>query len=111
LLLHLFPGRRATYCAGMSYSRLISSTETAEDIYPIRISPELYPFRKEDWSGIVGGTIRIYGSWFLSVQYQYTIGSIRSDPFIPPGFGAGGQRNNAMAFRLLYIIASGESRR
>ncbi len=111
LLLHLFPGGRTQFCAGVSYSRLINSKEEAEDIYPIRISPELYPFRKQDWSGILGGSIRIYGSWFFGVQYQYTIGSIRSDPFIPPGFGGGGQRNNLMAFRLLYMIASGESTR
>jgi len=112
LLLHLLldcPNTvlgKIRYSAGFSYSRLLSSTETSEDINTIRISPELYPFRKQDWSGIVGLGYRIYGAWFLSGQYQYTIGSIRSEPYIPPGYGQGRQRNNVMTLRLMYIIGS-----
>ncbi len=110
LLLHYFSPGRFHYSGGFSYSRLVNSKEEAEDINPIRISPELYPFRKQDWSGILGITYRIYGQWFISGQYQYTIGSIRSEPFIPPGFGYGRQRNNVMGLRLLYVIGSGTSR-
>jgi hypothetical protein len=107
LLLHLFPGGRFQYSAGISYSRLISANEESESINPIKIDPELYPFLKQDWSTIVAINWRIYGQWFLSGQYQYTIGSIRSEPFIPPGYGAGRQRNNVMALRLVYFIGSG----
>lgn len=110
LLLHLLLPGRFHYSAGISYSRLISSNETSEDINIIRISPELFPFRRSDWSGIAGFGLRIRESLFLSGQYQYTLGSIRSEPYIPPGYGYGRQRNNVITLRLLYIIGSGSSR-
>src|SRR5205814_535086 len=48
LLLQLFPPGRFHYSAGISYARLISSKEEAEDVN-VLISQELYPFQKQDW--------------------------------------------------------------
>lgn len=110
LLAHLFFGGRLHYSAGFSYARLISSKEESEDVNPILISPELYPFRKQDWAGIVCINYQVYHQWFLSGQYQYTIGSIRDLPQIPPGYGFANERNNLMSLRLLYIIKSGATR-
>ncbi len=110
LMFHLFLGGRLHYSAGISYARLLSSKEEAEDVNPIIIKQEYYPFIKEDWSGIVSINAHIYGRFFLQGQFQYTLGSIRDQPYIPPGYGSGHQRNNVMSVRLLYIIPSGAAR-
>lgn len=110
LMLYLFDGTRINYGLGISYGRLISSKEEAEDINPIRIDPELYPFRKDDWTGIAHIGYHIYGQWFATAQFQYTLGSIRNLDAIPPGYGYARERNNAVAVRLLYIIPSGGAR-
>ena len=112
LLVHLFLPGRLYYSAGVSYNRLISADESADANFPIKISPDLYPFKKQDWCGIAGITYRIGKGFFIAGQYQYTVGSIRSDPFIPPGFGAGlgRERNNVMSLRIRYIIASAGTR-
>jgi hypothetical protein len=109
-MLHLIEGKGFNYSAGISYARLLSFKEEAEDVNYIKISPELYPFKKRDWVGILGIGYHLGSNWFASGQYQYTLGSIRSEPDIPPGYGFGRQRNNVMTIRLVYIIKSGGER-
>jgi hypothetical protein len=106
LMLHLIAGRGLNYAAGIGYGRLLSSRESSEHIDPIRISPELYPFGKEDWFGIFAIGHHLSGRFFISGQYQYSINSIRNEPYIPPGYGAGRQRNNLMTLRLVYVVPS-----
>ncbi len=109
-LLHLFPGGRFHFSGGISYARLISVNESSDDVGANSFSEELFPFKKQDWSGIGGISFQLRNEWFLSGQYQYTLGGIRSAPDIPTGFGSGPERNNVLTLRLLYIIPSGEAR-
>ncbi len=110
LLVHFIGFRRVHYTAGIAYRRLLAPDETSEDVSPILISPELYPFCKQDWSGIAGSGFRIWRGWFAIGQYQYTVGSIRDEPYIPPGYGWSHQRNNVMTIRLLSLTVSGGER-
>jgi hypothetical protein len=107
LMLHIFPGGRLHFSAGISYARLISSTEDAYGAMPFANNPDQYPFSKTDWSGIGGMSYRVYGNWFLNGQFQYTIGSMRRLEDAPPGYAFSGQQNNVVTLRLLYIIPSG----
>ncbi|MEO6832525.1 MAG: outer membrane beta-barrel protein [Chitinophagaceae bacterium] len=111
LLLQIFIPGRFHYSAGLAYNRLLSSNEESEDINPIAISPDLYPFEKQELSGIVSINYKVYGSLFLCGQYEYSITSIRNGANIPPGYatGIGHEYNNLMSFRLLYLIGSGNS--
>jgi hypothetical protein len=109
LLFHLFPSGRFHYSAGISYGRLISSKEEAEDV-GILVDPDLYPFNKTDWNIMAGVSYHINGQWFLNGQYQYTIQSMRDVANIPPGYGYANERNNVVSLRLLYIIPSAGAR-
>jgi len=112
LLFHLFVPGKFHYSAGFAYSRLLASKEESEDINPINISPDLYPFKPQEISGIVGINYHIYGQWFALGQYQYSLTSIRSDPQIPPGYntGSGHEYNNLFSLKLLYLIGSATAR-
>jgi hypothetical protein len=109
LLFHLFPKGRFHYSAGLSYGRLISSKEEAEDV-GILVDADLYPFNKSDWNIVAGVSYHLQGQWFLNGQYQYTIQSMRDAANIPPGYGYANERNNVVSLRMLYIIPSGAER-
>lgn len=106
LLIHFFRPGRIHYSAGIAYNRLISSQESSEDINAIPISASLYPFEKQEWSGIVGFGCRVVENLFLVGQYEYSLSSIRNGTNIPPGYntGSGHEYNNVMTLRLMYLL-------
>lgn len=112
LMIQIFTPGRLHYSLGVAYNRLLSSKEESEDINQIAISPDLYPFEKQELSGIVGINFKVYRSFFLCGQYEYSLSSIRNGANIPPGYrtGTGREFNNLMSLQFLYLIGSGNAR-
>ncbi len=104
LLLHLMPGGRFHYSLGASYGYLISSEETAETIAPVNLDSELYSFLEQDINMIFGASYQLYGNWFFSGRFAYSLSTIRDPARVPAGYGGGNQLNNLFTFRLVYLF-------
>ncbi len=105
LMLHYFAPGKFTYSAGIAYAYLISSNESYEAGYPVNLH-DLYPFQKDELSGLAGGNYVLAKHWSVEGRYQYSITSIRTPDHIPPGLstGSGHQSNNVFTFRLMYLF-------
>ncbi len=104
LLLHLMPEGRFHYSLGASYGYLISSEETAETIAPVNLDSELYSFLDQDINMIFGASYQLYGNWFFSGRFAYSLSTIRDPARVPVGYGGGNQANNLFTFRLVYLF-------
>ncbi len=92
--------------AGLSYARLIHSSESVEADVPVVIDPVLNRFNTQDLDYIFGLGRKIYKKWYANARFQYSITSIRSADRIPAGYGYGnnGQYNNMFNLRLMYLF-------
>jgi hypothetical protein len=92
--------------AGGSYSRLLNSKEDIISDYPVYFDPNLYAFRKEDVSAFLNAGYQFGKNLFLSLRYQRSVKSVRDWEKIPLGlgYGAQGQYNNVVTFRVSYLI-------
>lgn len=102
-----FGAKRLSYGLGASYARLISSKEEAWGNFPVNLDPELYPFRKDEFSYLAGIGFEFYPGWLIQLRYSYSITSVRDAARIPIGYGGGvapGQFNNLWSLRLIYLV-------
>lgn len=104
-MLHYFAPGKLTYSAGIAYAYLISANETYEAGYPVNLHDN-YPFQQSEISGLLGGNYVLAKHWSVEARYQYSLTSIRKPENIPVGLntGSGGQRNNVVTFRLMYLF-------
>lgn len=107
LQLHFFQGPHWNFGLGVAYARLLNWKEEAYSNNPIRITPELYPFKKQEWSWRFAIGYQFYKNWIIGGHYQYTLGNIREGDAIPPGFGGGTQRNNVVSLQLTMLVGTG----
>jgi len=105
VMLHYFAPGKLTYSAGIAYSYLISSNETYEAGYAVNLH-DLYPFQKNEISGLVGGNYAFFKHWSIEGRYQYSLTSIRKAENIPVPLstGSGKELNNLFTFRLMYLF-------
>ena len=92
--------------AGISYARLVKSSEWVFADQPVIIDPDLNRFNTYDLDYIFGLTRKLYKQLYANMRFQYSITSIRPPERIPVGFGYGnqGQFNNLFSLRLMYMF-------
>lgn len=111
LQLCYFDRRKSHFGAGFSIARLVSVKEEgkAENI-PAPIDFDKYPFRKMDYNFIAGGSLHLYGGFFLNARFQYSLrpirkGNVQDGTGVPPYFaGRGEQYNNMWTVRVMYLF-------
>ena len=103
LMINYFDKRKSHFGIGVSYSRLVSSTETLKTSpnYPVDLNK--YPFEKNGYDILAGAQLHLVKGLFLNVRFQYSLVPIRS--FSPPDFARSQkQYNNLWTVRLMYLL-------
>ena len=96
-----------TVGAGFSYGRLVSFKEV-EHSGAIPPYSDTVAFNKNDYSVLVDLQIKVYQRLKFNVRYSYSMVPIRERTFLDPYSGLAPnvrkQYNNALTFRLVYVI-------
>jgi len=103
LMINYFDKRKSHAGVGLSYSRLVSSTENLVT-YPSPPPVDLtkYPFKPGGLDAIAGVQLHIIKGLFLNVRFQYSVVPIRTS--LPPYFARATQYNNMYVVRLMYLF-------
>jgi hypothetical protein len=105
VVLHYFITPKYHLGIGASYNVLISSREDYNDAsYTTVIDPEVCPFAKQTFDGLLSGSMVLWRGLMLNVRYQYSLSTIRKFADIPAGLGFENQKNNMFTFRLMYLF-------
>lgn len=107
VMLNYFDKRKSHFGIGLSYSQLISQTETTTTTpaLPATYNPDDYPFRKYDINAVAGVNLHLLKGFFLNIRYQYSLLSVRDTWYPDLGrIGAKGQYNNLWSFRVMYLF-------
>lgn len=102
VMINFFDDHSDHFGIGMSYGRLISSTEILHTDPFVSINPDDYPFNKDDFEFLAGAQIKVWKGLFLNVRFQYSVVSIRKN--VPTNFDPPEQNNNLFALRLMYMV-------
>jgi hypothetical protein len=107
LTAHFTDRERYTVGAGFAYGRLVSSEEIEHD-GAIPPYSDTVAFSKNDFTVLADLQIRIWKGLKFGFRYSYSMAPIRERTFIDPyGISAPNVRkqyNNALTFRLVYVI-------
>ena len=92
--------------AGISFARLINSSEWVESDQPVTIDPVANRFKTSDVDYVFGLARKLYKRWYANARFQYSITSIRPTDRVPAGFswGNNGQFNNLLNLRIMYLF-------
>lgn len=103
VMLHYFFPDKNHFGAGLSYARLVKSTENATT-YPIQnFDQTKYPFRKHALDFILDGKIRVWKGLYVNPRFQYSIIPLRGEGEMPKYFGRE-QYNRVVSLRLVYLF-------
>jgi len=107
LLAHFTDHEKYTVGAGFSYGRLVSSKEVEHD-GAVPPYTDTVAFNKNDYNVLVDLQVRVWKRLKFNVRYSYSMVPIRERVFIDPyGISPPNERkqyNNALTFRLVYVI-------
>ncbi len=105
VMLHIIPEGRFHYSLGASYGYLLSSEETAETVAaPVNLDQDIFQFLDQDINLMFGAGYQLYGNWFFTGRFAYSLSTIRDPRRVPVGYGSGNQLNNLFTFRLVYLF-------
>lgn len=105
VLLHYRITPKYHFGIGASYNVLISSREDYNDAnFTTTVDPELFPFARQTFDGILSGNMVLWQGLVLNIRYQYSLSTIRKFMDIPQGLGFQDQKNNMFSFRLMYLF-------
>jgi hypothetical protein len=102
LQLNYFDKHKSHVGAGLSYSRLISSSESITSQPANTYDESKYPFRKSDLNIIAGGQLHLWKGLFAGLRFQYSLIPIRKN--FDPEFGRAAQYNNMWTVRVMYLF-------
>jgi hypothetical protein len=103
LMINYFDQRKSHAGIGVSYSRLVNSTETLVTDPAYSIDLNKYPFKKDNFDLVAGAQLHLWKGFFLNVRFQYSITPIRDSS--PPGFSrTQKQYNNLWCVRMMYLF-------
>ncbi len=102
IMLSYFDKRKSHFGAGVSYSRLGTSTENIVTVPSQVINTEDFPFKKSDYNFLLSGSLHCWKGFFLNLRFQYSLVSIRNKP--PENFGRNQQFNNMYTLRIMYLF-------
>ena len=107
IMINYFDKRKTHFGIGISYNRLVNSTETitadsAGKVYSPDFN-EKYPFKKDCLDFLAGVDFHLWKGLFLDVRFQYSITPMRTD--LPPvAYARADQYNNMWAVRFMYLL-------
>ncbi|MES2702237.1 MAG: outer membrane beta-barrel protein [Bacteroidota bacterium] len=103
LMLNYFDKRKSHFGLGVSYSRLVSTVETATTDPSINLDLTKYPFRKDNFDILAGAQLHLWKGLFLNVRFQYSLLPVRT--VSPPALSRSQrQYNNLWTVRLMYLF-------
>jgi hypothetical protein len=103
VMINYFDKRKSHFGVGVSYSRLVSGSESLATDPPTKIDLTKYPFRHDNFEAVAGAELHLWKGLFLNVRFQYSITPIRTTS--PPGFSrTNKQYNNLWTVRLMYLF-------
>ena len=102
IMLNYYLKKKSNFGAGLSYSRLASSSEYITTAPPQAYNLDQYPFKKGDLNFLIGGNIHIIKGLFLNLRFQYSLIPIRTS--IPQTYSKAPQYNNLYTIRLMYLF-------
>jgi hypothetical protein len=99
-------GRKGDLEGGISYGRLIKSSEWIGAEPPVVVNPVLNRFNNTDFNYIIGLSVKLYKHWYVNGRFQYSIVDIRPTDRVPFGYSYSdkGQFNNLCVLRLIYYF-------
>ena len=105
-MVNYFDKRKSHFGLGVSYSRLVTSTETLQvdslgSVQNIDLNNK-YPFVKNNFDFLAGVQLHLVKGLFLNIRFQYSIVPIRSN--LPPDYARAFEYNNLWVVRLMYLL-------
>lgn len=102
VLLYYYDKHWNHFGAGISYSRLINAEEDVETNFPYDFKLNEHPFKKSDFSMLLGGNLHVWKGLFIGGRFEYSLVPIRTK--VPIGLGRKEQYNNTVTFRVTYMF-------
>ncbi len=108
VMINYFDKRKSHFGIGVSYGRLVGSTETVQTVDTNNKIVNLdfnsvYPFKKDAFDFLAGAELHLWKGLFLNIRFQYSLIPMRSQ-IPPPAFARSEQYSNLWAVRLMYLI-------
>ena len=106
IMINYFDKRKSHFGVGVSYGRLVSSSETlqvdsSKAIRNIDLNNK-YPFTPNAFDLLAGFELHLWKGLFLNVRFQYSLVPIRTN--LPPDYSRADQYNNLWVVRLMYLL-------
>jgi hypothetical protein len=102
VMINYFDKRKSHFGAGLSYSRLTSSSEDLFTSPANNVDLSKYPFKSSDLNAVAGFELHLVKGLFLNVRFQYSLTPVRSN--VLPDYSRSSQYNNLFVFRLMYLF-------
>ena len=109
VMINYFDKRKTHFGIGVSYNRLVNSTESVTADSGGSTAPfspnfnEKYPFRKDEFDFLAGVDFHLWKGLFLDVRFQHSITPMRTE--LPPvAYARADQYNNMWAVRFMYLL-------
>lgn len=103
LMINYFDARKSHFGAGISYSRLLAWTETAETFPATNINFNNYPFKRDNIEFVASANMHVWKGLFFNIKFQYGMVPVRD---ISPELLVREQKQftNTWSVRLMYIF-------
>ncbi|MDI9319345.1 MAG: porin family protein [Phycisphaerales bacterium] len=102
VLLHVYDKKKSHLGAGLSYSQLISGTESVMISPSYAYDPADYPFKKSDLNFIASANLKLVKGLYANLRFQYSILPIRTT--VNYEIARSQQYNNLWNLRLIYLF-------
>lgn len=102
VMINYFDRKKGILGVGLSYSRLLNSSEELSTDPPIYIDPSKYPFKPDDLELVIGGQIHLWDGLYLTIRFQFSTYEVRDR--VPTDFYPTEQYNNLWVLRLMYLF-------
>jgi len=102
VMINVFDKTKSHIGAGISYSRLLSSSETLQTYPATNAGLSKYPFIKNNMEFVVSSELHIWKGLFFNIRFQYSIIPMRLA--VPPNFSRSVQYINMWSLRMMYLI-------
>ena len=102
VMINYFDSRKSHFGIGVSYSQLVSSSETITTVPATGVDLSKYPFRKQNFDFLAGAQLHLYKGFFLNLRFQYSLTPVRST--LPPNFARATEYSNLWTLRLMYLF-------
>lgn len=100
---YFFPGKTHVG-VGVSYGRLVRSSEKGITVPDQNFDPAQYPFNKSAVDFILDGNIRVYKGLFINPRFQYSMIKLRNEKNIAPYFYGSSQFSMIFGLRVAYFF-------